>query len=183
MTRKIGIVVGSLRKDSMSRRLAGALMEMPPEGTSLAEIAYGDLPLYNADLEAEEPAAWKRLRADVAGSDGVLFIIPEYNRSVPGGVKNAIDVASKPMGRNHWVGKPVFVIAQSSGPLGGLAGAFALKQTLVGAGALALAHPEVYLGRVGTLFEGDGHLVPETKEFLRDALAKFGAWTARLAPP
>ncbi|MET0310533.1 MAG: NAD(P)H-dependent oxidoreductase [Burkholderiaceae bacterium] len=182
MTQKIGIVVGSLRKESTSRKLANALAELAPQDTTLTELAFGDLPLYNADLEGAEPGAWKRFRDEVAACDGVLFIIPEYNRSVPGGVKNALDVASKPMGRNLWVGKPVFVMAQSTGPLGGLAGSFALKQTLLGAGALALAHPEVYLGRVATLFEEGGALVPETKDFLRDALAKFAAWTARAAP-
>jgi len=176
---RIGVVVGSLRKDAMSRRIAQALAALAPEGVELQEIAYGDLPLYNADLEAPPPASWQRLRAEIADCDGLLFITPEYNRSVPAGVKNAVDVASKPAGRNLWVGKPAFVIGQSSGPLGGLAGAFALKQTLVGAGAAVLSHPEIYLGRVLTLFEGE-RLLPDTAELLRGALAAFQAWTQPL---
>jgi chromate reductase, NAD(P)H dehydrogenase (quinone) len=182
MTLKVGVIVGSLRKDSMSRRLMQALPELAPAGMVLNEIAYGDLAIYNGDLEAGAPQPWQRFRADVVACDVVLFIIPEYNRSVPGGVKNAIDIASKPMGKNCWLGKPAFVISQSSGPLGGLAGAFALKQTLLGAGAAVMPHPEVYLGRVATLFEGEGPLVADTKEFLRDVLAKLETWTTRFTP-
>lgn len=182
MTLNVGVVVGSLRKGSMSRRIGQALGELAPPGMALREIAYGELPIYNGDLEAQVPSAWLRFRTEVLASDALVFITPEYNRSVPGGVKNAIDVASKPMGRNHWVGKPVLVMGQSSGPLGGLAGAFALKQTLLGAGAAVMPHPEVYLGRVATLFDGDGPMVPDTKEFLRGVLASFEAWATRFAP-
>jgi chromate reductase len=94
-------------------------------------------------------------------------------------LKNAIDVASKPNGQNCWAGKPAFVVSQSSGPLGGLAGAFALKQTLAGAGAATMPHPEVYLGRVATLFGDDGAMVAETQEFLRGVLTSFDTWIAR----
>lgn len=181
MTRlQVGVIVGSLRRESMSLRIGQALVPLAPAGMALQPIAYGDLAVYNADLEADAPAPWQRFRAEVAACDAVLFITPEYNRSVPGGLKNAIDVASKPAGRNLWAGKPVFVMGQSSGPLGGLAGAFALKQTLVGAGAAALAHPEVYLGRVATLFGDDGALVAETQQFLRGVLVDFETWITRL---
>ena len=178
---KIGLVIGSLRRDSMSRRLAQALGPIAPASCQLHELAVGDLPLYNGDLEAQLPAPWQRLREQVRSSDGLVFIVPEYNRSLPGAVKNAIDVASKPNGQNCWPGKPALVMAQSSGPLGGLAGSFALKQTLAGAGALTMPHPEVYLGRIATLFDGEGRLVPDTQEFLRGVLASFETWCARLA--
>jgi chromate reductase len=181
MTARVGFIVGSLRQASVSRRLAQALVPLAPAGLRLEEIAIGDLPLYNADLETAPPAPWMRLREAVQGCDGVLFIIPEYNRSVPGGVKNAIDVASKPTGQNRWAGKPALVMAQSSGPLGGLAGSFALKQTLAGAGAATMPHPEVYLGRVETLFDGP-QLVPDTQAFLASVLASFETWIARFAP-
>ncbi|RYG10499.1 MAG: NAD(P)H-dependent oxidoreductase [Burkholderiales bacterium] len=182
MTFQVGMVVGSLRKDSMSRRIAQALAGLAPAGMAVRDIAFGDLPVYNGDLEADAPAPWQRIRAEVAASSALIFITPEYNRSVPGGLKNAVDVVSKPNGRNGWVAKPVLVMGQSSGPLGGLAGAFALKQTLLGAGAAVMPHPEVYLGRVATLFDGDGPLLPDTQEFLRGVLASFETWAARLAP-
>jgi chromate reductase len=179
---KIGLVIGSLRRESMSRKLGERLKEFAPASFELHELAIGDLPLYNADLEANLPAPWQRLRGEVRTSEGIVFIVPEYNRSLPGGVKNAIDVASKPNGQNLWPGKPTLVIAQSNGPLGGLAGSFALKQTLAGAGALTMPHPEVYLSRVSTLFGEDGRLHADTQEFLRGVLASFETWCARLAP-
>jgi chromate reductase len=180
---KVGLVIGSLRRESISRRLAQALQDLAPTGMAFHELDIASQALYNGDLEesaAAEP--WKRLREAVRASDAVLFVVPEYNRSIPGAVKNAIDVASKPMGQNCWVGKPAFVISQSTGPLGGLAGSFALKQTLAGAGAVTLPHPEVYLGRVATLFDEQGRLVPDTQEFLRGVLAAFGTWIQRFPP-
>jgi chromate reductase len=179
MTHQVGIIIGSLRQASYSRRIARALEELAPAGMALKEIAYADLPLYNGDLEADAPQPWKRFRAEVQASHAVLFVVPEYNRSIPGGVKNAIDVASKPNGQNMWSGKPTLVMSQSSGPLGGLAGSFAIKQTLAGAGAVTMTHPEVYLGRVATLFDGDGPMVAETKDFLRGVLANFDTWIER----
>ena len=182
MTLNVGVVIGSLRSASMSRRIATTLHGIAPEGMVLKEIVHGDLPLYNGDLEAQAPAPWQRFRADVAASDGLIFVTPEYNRSIPGGVKNAIDVASKPNGKNLWPGKPALVIAQSAGPLGGLAGSFALKQTLTGSGVAVMPHPEVYLSRIATLFDGDGPMVPETTEFLRGVLANFDTWIKRFVP-
>lgn len=182
MTFKVGIIVGSLRKASYSRRIANSLGALAPAGLTLNEIAFGDLPIYNGDLETEVPAPWQRFRAEVQASDALLFVVPEYNRSLPGGVKNAIDVASKPNGKNLWVGKPTLVMAQSAGPLGGLAGSFALKQTLAGSGAVTMPHPEVYLGRVATLFDGDGPMVADTQEFLRGVLAGFETFISRFMP-
>jgi chromate reductase len=182
MTLKIGLIIGSLRKASYSRRVAQALGELAPPGMTMKELAYGDLPIYNGDLEPETPKPWLRLRAEVLSSDALLFVIPEYNRSIPGGVKNAIDVASKPNGKNLWVGKPTLVMSQSAGPLGGLAGSFALKQTLAGSGAVTMPHPEVYLGRVATLFDGDGPMVADTQEFLRGVLAGFDTFISRFMP-
>jgi chromate reductase, NAD(P)H dehydrogenase (quinone) len=180
---KVALVIGSLRRASMSRKLAQALAPIAPAAMQLHELDIGGQPLYNGDAE-DSPAAepWKRLREAVRASDAVLFIVPEYNRSIPGAVKNAIDVASKPTGQNCWVGKPAFVISQSTGPLGGLAGSFALKQTLAGAGAVTMPHPEVYLGRVATLFDAQGGLVPDTQEFLRGVLAAFETWIRHFPP-
>lgn len=182
MSLEVGLVIGSLRRDAMSRRLALALAPLAPPGLRLREIEIGLLPLYNGDLEDAVPQAWAGLREAVRASDALLFVIPEYNRSVPGAVKNAIDIGSKPTGRNCWAGKPACVISQSTGPLGGLAGAFALKQVLAGVGAATLPHPEVYLGRVATLFDPQGQLVPETQDFLRGVLANFESWIHRFTP-
>lgn len=180
MTKNVALVIGSLRRESNSRRIGEQLPALAPAGMAFSELAIGELPLYNGDLE--ELIAWRQLRDAVRAADGVVFITPEYNRSVPAAVKNAIDIASKPNGQNLWPGMPVLVMAQSSGPLGGLAGSFALKQALAGAGALAMPHPEVYFSRVATLFDADGKLLPDTQEFLRGVLDKFDDWIARLAP-
>lgn len=182
MTLQVGLIVGSLRQASFSRRVARALGELAPPGLALNEVAFGDLALYNGDLEPEAPPAWQRFRAGVLASDALLFVIPEYNRSIPGGVKNAIDVASKPNGKNCWSGKPALVVSQSSGPLGGLAGSYALKQALAAVGIATMPHPEVYLGRIATLFDGEGPLLPDTQEFLRGVLASFETWSARFVP-
>lgn len=179
---KIGLIIGSLRKASFSRRLGDSLRDLAPAAMVLDELTFGDLPLYNGDLEPAV-APWQRFREQVRASDALLFIIPEYNRSIPGGVKNAIDVASKPTGSNCWAGKPALVISQSSGPLGGLAGSFALKQALAAVNVATMPHPEVYLGRVATLFDGDGPLVPDTQEFLRGVLTSFETWVTRFVPP
>lgn len=182
MSLRVGLVIGSLRKASYSRRVAQALGELAPTGMALNELAYGDLPLYNGDLEADTPKPWLRLRAEVLASDALLFVVPEYNRSIPGGVKNAIDVASKPTGKNCWSGKPALVISQSTGPLGGLAGSYALKQALAAVNAATMPHPEVYLGRIATLFDGEGPMVSDTREFLRGVLANYETWIRRFVP-
>jgi len=182
MTIKTGLIIGSLRKASFSRRLGDSLRGLAPAGMVFDELAFGDLPLYNGDLEPGV-APWQRFRAQVRSSDALVFVVPEYNRSVPGGVKNAIDVASKPTGSNCWAGKPALVISQSSGPLGGLAGSFALKQALAAVNVATMPHPEVYLGRVATLFDGDGPMVADTQEFMRGVLASFETWVTRFVPP
>lgn len=180
MTKQVAFIVGSLRRESNSRRIANHFAGLAPQGMAFTELEIGHLPLYNGDLE--EAPAWKVLREGLRAADGVIFVTPEYNRSMPAGVKNAIDIASKPNGQNLWVGKPTLVMAQSAGPLGGLAGSFALKQTLAGCGALTMPHPEVYLSRIATLFDDQGKLVADTQEFLRGVLSKFDDWIARLAP-
>ena len=183
MTTQVGLIVGSLRKASFSRRVARALCELAPPGLALNELAYGELPLYNADLEPQTPQPWQRFRAEVLASDALLFVIPEYNRSIPGGVKNAIDVASKPTGKNCWSGKPALVVSQSTGPLGGLAGSYALKQALAAVNVATMPLPEVYLGRIATLFDGEGPLVADTQDFLRGVLSSFETWITRFVPP
>jgi chromate reductase, NAD(P)H dehydrogenase (quinone) len=183
MTLQVGVIIGSLRKASFSRRVANAMSELAPAGLVLNEIAFGDLALYNADLEPQTPQPWLRFRAQVLASDALLFVIPEYNRSIPGGVKNAIDVASKPSGQNCWTGKPALVVSQSTGPLGALAGSYALKQALAAVNVATMPHPEVYLSRIATLFDGDeGPMVADTREHLRGVLVSFETWITRFVP-
>lgn len=179
MTKRVAYIIGSLRRESNSRRLANHLPAMAPAGMEFFELPIAGLPLYNADLEGHE--AWMRFREGVRSASGVLFITPEYNRSIPAGVKNAIDVASKPTGQNLWSGKPACVFAQSNGMLGGLAGSFALKQALAGAGAVTLPHPEIYLSRISSLFDEQGKLAQDTQDLLRGALSKFDDWITRLS--
>jgi chromate reductase, NAD(P)H dehydrogenase (quinone) len=183
MTLQVGLIIGSLRKASFSRRIAQALGELAPPGLALNELGFGDLALYNGDLEPETPQPWRRFRAEVLASDALLFVIPEYNRSIPGGVKNAIDVASKPTGQNCWSGKPALVVSQSTGPLGGLAGSYALKQALAAVNVATMPLPEVYLSRIATLFDGEGTLVPDTRDFLRGVLVSYETWITRFVPP
>ncbi|MBI5275920.1 MAG: NAD(P)H-dependent oxidoreductase [Burkholderiales bacterium] len=182
MTYNVGLVIGSLRRESSSRRIAELLPSLAPGALQFRELAIGDLPLYNGDLEAQTPPPWQRLRAEVLASDALLFVSPEYNRSVPGGLKNAIDIGSKPTASNVWARKPAFVITQATGMLGGLAGSYALKQVLAAVNVATLPHPEIYLSRIATLFDGEGRLAADTQDLLRGALATFEAWIARFVP-
>jgi chromate reductase len=175
----VSVVVGSLRKESSSRRLAEAMKPLAPAGFAFSELAIGDLPLYNGDLEANLPDPWKRLREQVRAADALLVVSPEYNRSIPGALKNAIDIGSKPSGQNCWAGKPACVITQATGALGGLAGSYAIKQVLAAVNVATMPHPEVYLSRIATLFDANGQLLAETQDHLRDVLAKFETWCAR----
>jgi chromate reductase len=179
---KVGVLVGSLRQASSSRKIANALPALAPASFSFQEIGFGDLPLYNDDLEPQAPAAWTDLRAAVRACDALLFITPEYNRSIPGGLKNAVDVGSKPTGQNVWGGKPAGIMSQSSGPLGGMAAAHHLRQSLVTVNVPVMPHPEVFLSRVATLFDEQGVIVPATQEFLRGYLQAFETWVRRFAP-
>ena len=179
---KVALIIGSLRRESWSRKLAAELRGLAPAQWQLTELPIGGLALYNADLEADPPREWLDFRAAIRDADALLFVSPEYNRSLPGSLKNAVDVASKPNGQNCWPGKPALVMTQSTGPLGGLAGSYALKQVLAGVNVATMPHPEVYLSRIATLFDGEGHLVADTQAFLRGVLASFETWIARFAP-
>lgn len=181
MTTNVSLVIGSLRKDSSSRRVAEVLKSLAPASFAFSELAIGDLPLYNGDLESALPAPWKRLREDVRAADALLVVSPEYNRSIPGALKNAIDIGSKPTGQNCWAGKPACVITQATGPLGGLAGSYAIKQVLAAVNVATMPHPEVYLSRIATLFDADGKMLPDTQDHLRGVLASFETWIARFA--
>ena len=179
-TRNVAVLIGSLRKDSLNRKMANALMAMAPAGLALSEVQIGDLPHYNSDLDSEPPAAWKAFRQRIAAADAVLFVTPEYNRSVPGALKNAIDVGSRPYGSSVWGGKPGAVITVSPGAIGGFGANHHLRQSFVFLDILPLQQPEAYVGSAAKLFAADGGIVvPETREFMKKYLDAFAKWIER----
>jgi chromate reductase, NAD(P)H dehydrogenase (quinone) len=177
----VGVIVGSLRKGAYTRLMAEALPELAPSSLRLFDIQIGDLPLYNEDLEGlGAPAQWQRFRQQVQGADGILFVTPEYNRSIPGALKNALDVGSRPWGKSVWDGKPAAVVSQSPGALGGMAAAHHLRQIMLAVNLAAMAHPEAYIPQVGTLFDAGGRLQNEqTREFMTGFMKAFATWLER----
>ena len=180
--RTVAVLVGSLRKESLNRKMAHALAAASPEGLKLQIIEIGDLPLYNEDLDAAPPAAWTAFRDQVKGADAVLFVTPEYNRSVPGLLKNAIDVGSRPYGKSAWDGKPGAVVSASPGAIGGFGANHHLRQSLVFLNVPVLQQPEAYLGGVDKLFDESGGANESTRGFLVKYLTAFAAWIERNLP-
>ena len=177
MTRTVAVLVGSLRKASLNRKVAHALAELAPEGLKLQQVGIGDLPLYDEDSEASPPPAWTAFRDAVRPVDALLFVTPEYNRSVPGGLKNAIDVGSRPYGASVWSGKPGAVISVSPGAIGGFGANHHLRQSLVFLDVPCMQQPEAYIGGAGTIFDAQGELADErVKGFLSKFINAFAAW-------
>lgn len=181
--RNVAVLIGSLRKDSLNRKMANAMIAMAPQGMTLAEVPIGDLPLYNSDLEgAKAPSAWTVFRERIAAVDALLFVTPEYNRSVPGGLKNAIDVGSRPYGSSVWSGKPGAIVSVSPGAIGGYGANHHLRQSFVFLDILPLQQPEAYVGNAGKLFADDGSIqVDATREFIGKFLEEFAKWIERTA--
>ena len=179
---RVAVIVGSLRKDSLNRKMAKALAAIAPASLSLEIVEIGELPLYNQDDDAAPPAPSVAFKEKIAGADAVLFVTPEYNRSFPGVLKNAIDVGSRPYGKSAWKGKPAAVMTLSPGAMGGFGANHHLRQSLVFLDMPTMAQPEAYIGAAGDLFDDAGGLKkPETKEFLGKFLAAFAAWIERTA--
>lgn len=180
---KVSVLVGSLRQQSVTRKVARAFVGLAPSNLSCSHVEIGDLPLYNEELEGAAPASWLRFRAEVGAADALLFFTPEFNRGIPGGLKNAIDVGSRPWGKSVWAGKPAGVVSQSYGALGGMAAHHQLRQVLFGVGVAALPSPEAYISNAGTLFDEQGQLNnASTKEFATGFMQAFGAWVAKQRP-
>ncbi len=176
-TKNIAVLVGSLRKDSINRRLAKALAALAPSSLSLNIVELGPLPFYNEDDEATAPQAWRDFRDQIRGADGVLFVSPEYNRSIPAVLKNAIDVGSRPYGKSVWDGKPTAVVTASPSPIGGFGANHHLRQTMVFLNMPALQMPEAYIGRADTLFDDQGGIKEvSTRDFLAKFLKAFDGW-------
>jgi len=181
MTKNIAVIVGSLRRDSLNRKVAHALAKLAPEHLKLEIVEIGDLPLYNEDIEPEAPERWKRFRERVGRADGILFVTPEYNRSVPGALKNAIDVGSRPYGASAWSGKPAAVVSVSPGALAGFGANHHLRQSLVFLDMPVLQQPEAYLGGAGGYFDESGELKNDsTRAFLTTFINAYADWVEKI---
>lgn len=182
MAHSVAVIVGSLRKESFSLKIAKALAKIAPPSLKLDIVTLHGLSFFNQDLEAAPPADWLSFREKIQKSDAVLFVSPEYNRSVPGVLKNAIDVGSRPYGKSSFLGKPTGIVANSPGPLGGVAAAMHLKALLPGITGPIMQQPEIYLNGVGDAFDDKGELTKESLEkVLRDYITAFAAWVEKQA--
>lgn len=179
---QIACVVGSLRRDSFNRQLANALIALAPPELSFKQLRIDDLPLYNQDDDASPADSVKRLKAEVTASQGLLFVTPEYNRSIPGVLKNAIDHASRPYGHNTWAGKPAGVVGISVGAPGTSMAQQHLRNILAYLDVPTLGQPEVFLQVKDGLFDEGGNLAnAESKAFLQGWMNRYVEWVKKLA--
>lgn len=175
--RDVAVFVGSLRKDSINRKMANALMELAPCSVKLSIIEIGHLPLYNQDGDENPPTAWTEFRERVREADAVLFVTPEYNRSVPAPLKNALDVGSRPYGQSSWNGKPGAVLSASPGAIGGFGANHHLRQSLVFLNVPVMQQPEAYIAGADKLFDANGKLANDgTRKFLEYFMQAFADW-------
>ena len=181
--RRVAVLVGSLRKEAFTRRLANALISMQPGSLDMQVVEIGELPLYNQDLETDSPPpAWARYRQQLAACEAVLFVTPEYNRGMPAALKNAIDVGSRPYGQSVWSGKPAAVVSVSPGALGAFGANQHIRQSFVFLDMPTLQQPEAYIGNAAKLFDEQGRLTSDdTREFVRKYMAAFAQWIAKTA--
>jgi chromate reductase len=177
MAHTVAVIVGSLRKESFSLKIANALARIAPPSLKLEIVTLHGLSFYNQDLEANAPSDWIAFRERVQACDAVLFVTPEYNRSTSGVLKNAIDVGSRPPGKSSFNGKPTGIISSSPGAIGGMGAAMHLKSILPGISGPILQQPEIYLNGIGDAFDDKGNLVKEAVEkVLKQYVDAFAAW-------
>lgn len=178
--KNVAILVGSLRQESLNRKLANAMIAMAPDSLKLEIVEIGNLPLFNQDHEADPPQAVRDFKQRIAAADAVLFITPEYNRSVPGVLKNAIDVASRPYGQSAWDGKPGAVVSVSPGAIGGFGANHHLRQSLVFLNVPTMQQPEAYIGNASKLFDDQGNIANETtRDFIGKFLQTYAQWVEK----
>lgn len=175
MTKKIGIIVGSLREASFNKKVAKKFAELLPTGFEAEFIETGDIPFYNEDLEVEGkvPAQWTAFRDKVLPLDGIFFFTPEYNRSVPAALKNALDVGSRPYGKSVWGGKPALAVSVSPGGIGGFGANHILRQSLVFLDMPTLQQPEAYIGNIIQLIDENGEFKKETQDYFQLIVDKY----------
>lgn len=177
---KIAVVVGSIRKDSLNQKLADALAKLAPPEFSFKTVRIDDLPLYNQDEDDKPAAAVVRLRKEIKEADGLLFLTPEYNRSIPGVLKNAIDHASRPWGQSVWGGKPAGVLGVSVGVIGTALAQQHLRNILSYLDVPVLGQPEMFLQAKDGLFEADGSIGPDSRDFVKGWMDRYAVWVKKL---
>lgn len=181
MPKQIGYVVGSLRKDSINRKLATALIKLAPPDFTFKELRIGDLPLFNQDDDSNQASQVQRLKSELRAVDAVMFVTPEYNRSIPGVLKNALDHASRPYGQSAWQGKPAGVIGGSVGAIGTAVAQLHLRTILAYLDMPTLGPPEAYLQVKDGFFDDAGNIANvDTRKFLHGWMDKYAAWVKRL---
>ena len=179
--RQIALIVGSLRRDAFSGRVGKALRSLQPPTINLEPVEIGQLPLYNQDLEEQgRPPQWIEFRDRIKAADAVLFVTPEYNRSVPGALKNALDVGSRPYGKSAWEGKPCAIVSTSPGAIGGFGANHALRQCLVFLNMPTMQMPELYVGGVDKLVDAEGKILNDkTREIFDKFMHAYCNWIER----
>ena len=181
MSKQIGYVIGSLRKDSWNRKLANALIKLAPPDFNFKELRIGDLPLYDQDDDRSQAPEVQRLKSELRAVDAVMFVTPEYNRSIPGVLKNALDHASRPYGHSAWTGKPAGVIGASPGAISTAVAQLHLRTILAYLDMPTLGQPEAYIHvRDGFFDEGGNIANAESRKFLHGWMDKYVAWVKRL---
>jgi chromate reductase len=178
---QIAIVVGSLRQDSFNRKLANAITKLAPAEFAFKQLKIDDLPLYNQDEDARPAASVARLKSEIEAAQGVIFVTPEYNRSIPGVLKNAIDHASRPYGQNAWTGKAAGVLGVSAGAIGTAMAQQHLRNILAYLDAPTLGQPEAFIQAKDGLFDADGNIGADSRQFLQGWMDRYVAWVKQHA--
>ena len=176
---RIAVLVGSLRRDSFNRKLASAVALLAPSDFTFQQLALDDLPLYNQDDDAHQAGPVKRLKEDIQNASALLFVTPEYNRSIPGVLKNAIDHASRPYGQNSWEGKPAGILGMSVGTLGTALAQQHLRNILAYLDIPTMGQPEAFIQAQDDFFDKDGQIGPASVEFMQDWMDRYVAWVKK----
>lgn len=181
MSKPIAVLVGSLRKESYNLKVAKVLAQIAPRSLELKIIQIGDLPLYNEDIDAgSPPESYTRFRKEIAACEGVILVTPEYNRSTPAVIKNALDVGSRPYGQSVWSKKPTGIISVSQGAIGGFGANHHIRQSLVFLDMPTLQQPETYFGNVASSFDEKGNIADKSKAFLQQFIDAYAAWVEKV---
>ena len=178
---QIAVIVGSLRKDSFNRKLADAIVKLAPPEFTFKQVQIGDLPLYNQDDDESQAASVKRLKDEIKGAQGLLFVTPEYNHSIPGVLKNAIDHASRPQGQNAWAEKPAGILGASPGVIGTAMAQQHLRNILASLDVPTLGQSDAFIQVKDGLFDGAGNIGADSKKFLQNWMDQYVAWVKKHA--
>lgn len=179
-TKKVAVIVGSLRKESFNRKIANEMIRLAPENLELKVVEIKDLTFFNEDIENSPPQAWTDFKNEIKNSDAVLFVSPEYNRTMPGVVKNAMEIGSRPPKDNSWKGKPGAVMTVSPGAIGGLGAHNNIREALTSLDIPTMQQPAAYIGGVKDRLLEDGITVNEaTEKFIKTYLGAFELWIQR----